>query len=189
MSPWLSSLVLVALLSASAPDRTESVGHPFSGRLKNGIRLEKGPDSYQLRWSTAKRGWNYGTRALVQGVRRVADQLARVDLEAAPLMVGNLSRRGGGDLPCSLSHNTGRDVDFGLYTLDKNGRSVPSRYYRFDRDGRSLEAGGRYRFDVARNWRLVRQLLSSPDFEVTTLVLNPHLERLILQYEIGRAHV
>ena len=182
VSAWLSSIVLLALLGASAPDHAESVGHPFTGKLVSGVRLTRGEPNYKLRRSTAARGWNYGTSALVRGIRRVAEELAVADRGAAPLVVGNLSRRGGGDLPCSRSHNTGRDVDFGLYTTDKKGRSVPSRYYRFGENGRSLEAGGRYRFDVRRNWNLIRELLSSPHFEVSTLVLNPHLERLVLAH-------
>lgn len=35
---------------------------------------------------------------------------------------------------------------------------------------------------MRRNWEFVRQLLLSPHFEVSTLVLNPHLEQLVLEH-------
>ncbi|MFT7621209.1 MAG: penicillin-insensitive murein endopeptidase [Myxococcota bacterium] len=182
-----SSLAVVALLAAPtagpSADPSHSVGHPYSGKLRGGVALPLKGKNYQVRWKARANRWLYGTRTLVEGIRHTA-----LDLQAlggAPLVVGNLSRRRGGDLPCSRSHNTGRDVDFGLYTLDRDGTSRPAAYHRFDKRGRSLEAGGRYRFDVARNWALIESLLANPQFEVVALVLNPHLERMVLEHARG----
>ncbi len=146
------------------------------------MRLPSDAAHYHIRWKARANRWVYGTRPLVLGIRDVAHRLAAGDPEAAPLVVGNLSKRRGGDLPCSRSHNSGRDVDLGLYTLDRAGNSVRAAYHRFGPDGRSLEANGRYVFDVARNWRLIRALLTSSHFEPTALVLNRHLERLVLDH-------
>lgn len=183
-----STFMLVALLSGlpgpssppTVPDHSESIGHPFSGHLRNGVQLPHKARNYQLRWKTAANRWSYGVGDLIEGLRWAAERMAETG--GAPLVIGNLSRKRGGDLPCSRSHNSGRDVDLGLYMLDSRGRSLPSRYYRFGKDGRSLEAGGRYRFDVARNWALVRTLLAAPHFDVQWLVINPHLERLLLKH-------
>jgi penicillin-insensitive murein DD-endopeptidase len=192
MSAVWSALMVIALLaghgeSREAPaetterDFSASVGHPFTGRLLGGVKLAARGPNYRLRGTTVAHRWNFGVEDLIRGIRHTA-----IDVEnhvgGADLVVGNLSRKRGGDLPCSRSHNTGRDVDFGLYMVDSRGRSVPSRYYRFGKDGRSLEAGGRYRFDVERNWALIESLLRNPHFHVQWLVLNPHLERLVLEH-------
>lgn len=179
-------MVVAALLTGlpePAPhDDSRSVGHPFTGRLQRGVRLDTRSPHYQMRPRTRARRWNYGVQGLVDGIRWTAAELAPA---GAPLVVGNLSRRGGGDLPCSRSHNTGRDVDFGLFMVDGAGRSVPSRYYRFDARGRSIEAAGRYRFDTRRNWTLVSSLLTNPHFDVQWLILNPHLKRLLLEHAVA----
>ena len=185
-----SAAALLVLLGASEADPSRSIGHPFTGRLRGAVELTDDAPEFTLRWTTRAHRWTFGTRSLVKGVRWTARQLSQPG--AAPLVVGNLSRRGGGDLPCSRSHNTGRDVDFGLFMrdglmadglmADGKGRGVASRYYRFGRDGRSLEAAGRYEFDSARNWELVKSLLENPHFVVSLLVLNPHLEQRILEH-------
>ena len=192
MSALWSVLMVIALLAGrpggreapvevAEPDASASVGHPFTGRLRGGVKLTPRGTNYRLRGTTVAHRWNYGVEDLIRGIRHTArDVEDRVG--GAELVVGNLSREGGGDLPCSRSHNTGRDVDFGLYMVDAAGRSVRSRYYRFDPSGRSLEAGGRYRFDLERNWALVESLLRNPHFHVQWLILNPHLERLLLEH-------
>lgn len=178
--PTVAAFALLAALGAPKEDPSRSIGHPFSGRLQNGVRLESRGPHHRLRWRARANRWVFGTRPLVEGLRWTATDLAATD--GAELLVGNLSRQRGGDLPCSRSHNSGRDADLGLYTLDSDGSSVLSHYYRFGPDGRSLEANGRYHFDDARNWALVRSLLENPHFEVATLVLNPALERRVLDY-------
>ena len=177
---WAIMALALGAVPTAAPNAAQSVGHPFTGRLEGGVPMPARGPGFALRGPTTRHGWRYALPDLVRGIEWTAERLQEAG--GAPLVVGNLSRKGGGDLPCSRSHNTGRDVDLGLYTMDARGRAVPSEYYRFDAHGRSLEAGGRWRFDVAANWRLVRSLLTNPHFDVQWLVLNEHLERLLLDH-------
>ncbi|MFT5434201.1 MAG: penicillin-insensitive murein endopeptidase [Myxococcota bacterium] len=162
--------------------QSESIGHPFTGRLKNASRMPRYGEHHELLPRTAHRQYVYAVDELVDGLTKVAAELRVNDADAARLVIGNMSRRSGGDIHCSRSHNTGRDADLGLFTLDTSGRSVRARYHRFGKNGRSLEAGGRYRFDVPRNWRLIKALLTTEAFDVQWLILNPHLERMVLEH-------
>jgi hypothetical protein len=95
------------------------------------------------------------------------------------LVVGNLSRRKGGDITSSVSHNSGRDVDLAFYTVRKNGTSVmPGRYYHYD----SLGRAGALRFDIVRNWELVRALLLDKSIQVQHLFIYQPLADLLIDY-------
>ena len=115
---------------------TVSLGHPYHGRLQDGIRLPEQSAHHRVQTSTKRRGWTFGTGYLVRGVLVSAQQISRIAPEGEPLIVGNLSKRGGGDIDMSMSHNTGRDVDFAYYTADAEGHSVESKYHKFGPDGR-----------------------------------------------------
>ena len=161
---------------------TASVGHPFSGSLRDGVRLPVSSQWHEAQPSTRLRDWMYGTGYLVRGVLRVAEAVGRALPGGQTLAVGNLSRHGGGDIKLSVSHNTGRDVDFPYYTATLDGESVVSRYHRFGPDGRSRSAPGLFKLDLPRNWELVKAIMLSNEFEVQWIIVDPHIERLLLDY-------
>lgn len=82
----------------------------------------------------------------------------------------------------SMSHNTGRDVDLAYFTMDAKGRPVDSHYHKFGPNGRSRTAGGKYRLDVARNWTLVRALMTNDEFELQWMITAPYIEEMLLTY-------
>lgn len=160
---------------------SRSVGFPDAGRLRGGRALPVAGKAYLVQPFTVRHELRWGSCALVEGVRAVATSMAP-HLAGKPLMIGNLSQRGGGDMPHSASHESGRDVDLGFLLHDDKGRPLPSYYHRFDRAGVSRSHGPRYRFDVARNWLLVRALLQSPHFAVERLVVAPWLRTMLLAH-------
>jgi penicillin-insensitive murein endopeptidase len=85
-------------------------------------------------------------------------------------------------MPVSTSHESGRDVDLPLFTMSASGRPLSGYYLHFGPDGRSRTHGGRYVFDAARTWQLVRAIVTSPHWEVERLVLAPYLRAQVLAY-------
>jgi len=106
-------------------------------------------------------------------------------------LVGDLSAREGGRLTGHASHRTGRDVDLLFFTLTLEGEPLESPgFVRFGPDGLSRlpdERGGvKYvRFDVAREWLLVKALLTSEEANIQWLFMSAPLEALLVQYALA----
>jgi penicillin-insensitive murein endopeptidase len=129
------------------------------------------------------RGTNYGTEELValllEGARVVHEE------HGGPrLMVGNMSVRGGGDIKWSRSHNSGRDADIAFYVTRKGRAADAPDLLRVDPE---LRARGGYRFDVPRNWTLVRTLIMSEATQVQWLFVATWIKDALLAHarEIG----
>jgi len=107
-------------------------------------------------------------------------------------MVGDLSKRFGGRIAGHRSHRTGRDVDLLFYTETPTGEPVPSPgFYKFGPDGLAFippERGGpKYvRLDVAREWLLIKTLMTAPDANVQWMFISAPLEALITEYARAR---
>lgn len=188
LPPCLTLLLLPVLLAlfvvpqrALATCQSRSVGYPDAGRLVGGAQLSGRGVPLRLQSFTLLHDYRWGTCALVEGLRSVAQAMAP-QLGGRPLRIGNLSQRGGQEMPVSTSHESGRDVDFPLLTTSASGRPLHGLYLHFDAQGRSRSHKGRYHFDVARNWLLIQAIFAHPGWEVERLVLAPGLRRLVLDH-------
>jgi len=163
-----------------------SVGTPTTGFVVSCRLLpEEGPSHYIFP-EHRLRGTRCATDDLVEALLRAADRVSR-ELPWARLAVGNLGREGGGDLPWSVSHNSGRDVDLGFFLLDGNGRPFEARsLVPLDARGEGTEEGQPLRFDTARNWALVKALLSDPSIEVQWMFLSNPLKKRLLAHARSR---
>lgn len=166
------------------PRRSSSLGYPFRGALRDGVRVVDGPyvdlvDEY------ADEGHFYGTWELVQLVERAAWRVHR-RAPGARLGVGELSRRGGGPLTGHGSHQAGRDVDLSFYIVDGGGRPFePHAFARFRGDGTARPPNEGLRFDDIRNWELVAKLVADGDARVQFIFVAHEIKRRLLR--IGRA--
>lgn len=160
---------------------SRSVGDVTSGWIVGAVPV---PESSCLKILPRQRarGLRYGSGPLMEllaaGSRAVCE-------EGRPgaLWVGNVGRFGGGDIPWSVSHNSGRDADLAFLSTDPQGRPVdPPGFLHFGDDGRSLAYGGWYRFDVARNWAVIEALLRHPAAEVQYLFVSNGLRSLLLRH-------
>lgn len=149
-----------------------SIGAPNEGHLEGGVRLEERPylkilPGHGLRW---------GLPHLVGLLERSAARVSK-RFPGSVLGVGDLSRRGGGDVSGHHSHESGRDVDVAFYAVNSAGKSVFSpQFVTFDDEGR----GGGLRFDDARNWALIEAMLSDPQARVSHIfVAAPLRDRLL----------
>jgi murein endopeptidase len=115
---------------------SKAIGVPHDGRLVDGVRLPvKGPDWVTwdpIRHKSPNRAWRlYGTDRLVRVVLKVVRDYARAHPDAPRVVIGDLSRRGGGPIDAHVSHENGLDVDIYYPRLDHRLKA-PSRVDQID---------------------------------------------------------
>ncbi|HEY3447728.1 MAG TPA: penicillin-insensitive murein endopeptidase [Myxococcales bacterium] len=120
-----------------------SIGFADAGRLVNSVRFPDGP-----LWVVADPAHTYTTEEVVAYLKAAIEEVNAVYPESEPLRVGHISRPDGGWLRPHISHQAGRDVDLSFYLTP------------FDPAKRKAD-----RFDVARNWALLRALLVTGDVQ------------------------
>ncbi len=155
----------------SAP-RTQSVGSPNEGRLHGGKKLE---GSKSLK---AARAHRWGVPSLVGMLERSAARVAK-KFPGAVLVVGDLSRKGGGDVDGHRSHESGRDADVGFYMRRGTKAWAPGQFITIDADGKAAGYPS-VTFDDARNWALVEAWLTDRGASVQLILVAQHIKQRLL---------
>jgi penicillin-insensitive murein endopeptidase len=190
--------ILAAALALGAPDvasapapragglRAEpgasalSIGAPNRGRLDGGARLGEAP-YLRVVPAYANSDARWGLPGLTGLVERAARRVAR-KFPGAVLNVGDLSRKGGGELDRHRSHESGRDADIGFYLCNAAKKQVlADRFVPFSADGKPRGKPGT-EFDDARNWALVEALLDDPIARVSHIFTAFHVRARLLRY-------
>lgn len=126
-----------------------------------------------------KRQLGHGTEELAGLLEEAATTLW--DQTKTRLWIGNVGRRGGGDIAWSVSHNSGRDADVAFCYLGADGKPAdPPDLVPLDEKGVSTD--GKLRFDVARTWIVVRSLLVSSTAQVQYLFISHPLKKKLLAH-------
>ena len=147
---------LLAHLALAADMEAQDARAPVAAH-----QLDQRPGVY-LRWDP-RRSW--GTSLLVEVMDEVAHRVAAELPLADPLLVGDISRRGGGWMPGHITHHMGIDADVGLYTGD--GRQPLEGF--LDVAPADL--------DLHATWVLIRALLDTD--QVAFILLDQrHIDRL-----------
>lgn len=168
------------------PDRSlsgsVSVGTVGRGRVQEAVRLSETGPHHSIIERHRKRNTQWGTKELVDLLRDAAREVAETH-PGSTLRVGNLGRPGGGDIPWSSSHNSGRDADLAFYCEEAStGKPVLApELIEFGPDGRAVEQP-ELRFDVERNWTLVKALLTHPDASMQWLFISKSLKEKLLEH-------
>jgi murein endopeptidase len=135
------------LVTETKKKRDRSIGAPWSGRLQAPARLKSG-ERYFLRrpWRT------YGTRTTVELVREAI--IATLDdlPKAHELAIGDLSQESGGWISEHASHQSGRDVDIGLF-YKKKPAGYPAAFVKATPST----------LDLAATWKLVANFARTRD--------------------------
>jgi penicillin-insensitive murein DD-endopeptidase len=177
----LGALFLNSAALAKPRERALSVGSPTNGRLEGGVELTTG-DALRLKRASRAR---WGLPQLVSLIERGAERVARRH-PGSVLLIGDLSRFGGGDLGHHQSHESGRDADIGFYFVDQRGRSVQlDRFQPVGADGRT-SGSRRLRFDDARNWLLIQSFLTHPRVRVQHIFVAAPLRQRLLRHARAR---
>jgi murein endopeptidase len=131
------------IVHAASLGGSSSIGPPNQGRLSGGVPLPE--DSAWLLPPDRTRA--FATTETIAAVTNALDAYALRFPDAAPVQVGELSARRGGEIYGHQSHQSGRDIDIRLIA-HPSGRG----------------------FDGERNWFLVKTLLDAGD--VGSIFLN-----------------
>ena len=177
----VSTLVLTLVAMTNGAAHAGSGGDPFHGWLTDGEPFPEGPH-HRLQHHVEKSRTYFGTAELVDGLLRAAAAVAAKHPGRKPLTVGNLSRRNGGDIEESHTHNSGRDVDLLFFMSKLDGTPTRTRNHRFGPDGKSRRSPKRYRIDRDANWALIEALMTDQAMGLQWLILEPHLEVLFLTH-------
>jgi penicillin-insensitive murein endopeptidase len=170
-----------------------SVGSHSKGALLHGVALPFEGAGYRVHPDWRPRSHRYATQEVARWLENVFREVAA----AAPgsvVYLGDISGKRGGDSAMHRSHANGRDVDIFFLACDSTGQPYPEQpaMLHFDGDGRAQRwstgrprHGGERpvpdaRFDVRRNWILLRSMLSSPGVEVQWIFVDTSLAALLL---------
>lgn len=119
--------------------RDRSIGAPWSGRLQAPARL-KGGDGYVIRRPQRA----FGTRTTVELVKDAVTNTLEAFPKVHVLGIGDISAESGGFITEHHSHQSGRDVDIGLFYKKK-----PADYPR------SFVRATTENLDAAATWKLI----------------------------------
>jgi penicillin-insensitive murein endopeptidase len=172
--------------SPLAPAWRGSIGSPNRGVLAGGAELRR--DASGIRWLRGNdRHW--GSPRFTAAIERAGARVAH-ERPGAHLVVGDLSTpAGGGPLSPHFSHRSGVDADLLFYVTTLDGASVDSPgFVHFGADGLAHDEGnGRWlRFDVEREWMLVRSLLEDPEARIQWIFVSDVVQALLLEWALAR---
>lgn len=135
-----------------------SIGSPDAGLLVNPVAMPEGAF-----WTIRNPAETYGTTETIGYLQRAIETVQLQFPDSPRLVIGDISRADGGRLNRHKSHQSGRDVDLGLYYRGGEARDFRSA------DARSL--------DVERTWALIKALVTETDVE--RIFLDRSLQRLL----------
>lgn len=162
-----------------------SIGTPSKGVLTSSAELPKSAPG--LHWlHDGER--HFGLPRFVSSIARAADRVAKSRADS-DLTVGDLSLKTGGQLLPHLSHRTGRDADLLLYLTTLDGAPVKTPdWIHIGADGLGWDEKGKrfLRFDVEREWLLVKSLLEDDQARVQFMFVYKPLKGLLIEWARAR---
>ncbi|HXK17114.1 MAG TPA: penicillin-insensitive murein endopeptidase [Polyangiaceae bacterium] len=169
-----------------APGLAGSVGMPNQGVQTGAIELPEQGKGFERYRPKGKNHW--GRPRLVSALERIAGEV-ETELPGGVLVVGDLGAQRGGQIPGHASHRTGRDVDLLFYALTPAGAPIPSPgFVKYEPDGLAVvpDSEDYVRLDVAREWLLVKKLVTDREIGVQFLFISRPLEALLMDYARAR---
>lgn len=145
------------------PSKAMSMGRPNRGALYNGVLMTDGPH-----WLVVNPQRAFGTDETVASIESAIESVNQRFPDSPKLYVGDISGPRGGYIRPHHSHQSGRDVDLGLYYTKGPAWFVRARADNLDR---------------ARSWALVDALIHDPNVEI--IFVDRSIQRLLKEYAIG----
>jgi penicillin-insensitive murein endopeptidase len=140
-----------------------SVGNPNAGLLVNGRQQVKGELLAPIAPATA-----WGTEETLAYLAAALGKVHATIPDTPVLALGDISAQAGGPISPHLSHQAGRDVDLAYFYLGEQ------RWYR---------RGNAESLDLARNWALVRALVTETDVEF--IFMDHPIQALLRDYALS----
>jgi penicillin-insensitive murein endopeptidase len=163
------------------PSLTGSIGVPHRGVLVASVEMPAEGTGYRFLRDNDR---HHTTPRFADALTRAA---AHVESErpGSILVFGDLSKSTGGQLLPHLSHRNGRDADLLLYAATLDGAPVASPgFIHYGPDGLAWDPAGKrfLRFDVERQWLLLRSLLNDDDARIQWVFINHNVRARILEW-------
>jgi len=161
-----------------------SIGDVSDGFLVNARRLADPNPNTAFLPVQFRRGLVFTTDELADLVTRAAASVAQ-EFPESVVYLGNFSAPHGGDIPYSVSHNSGRDCDVAFFMKDADGAPyVPPDLIELDENGMAMvdELPQPYYFDVDRNWALIQAFLSNDHDRLQYIFVSKGLKGLLLDH-------
>jgi penicillin-insensitive murein endopeptidase len=158
-----------------------SIGMTHRGVLAHGAELPKAGDGYRF---LRDNGRHFATARFARVIERAAAYVAK-ERPGATLVIGDISSKTGGRSLPHFSHRSGRDADLLFYWLTPDGAPVSEHgFLHVEPDGLAWdEAHERFlRFDVEREWLLVRELLSDDEARVQWIFIQDNVKAILLRW-------
>ena len=164
-----------------APGASGSVGMTHRGILVGGVEMPKEGDGFRFLRDNDRR-W---------ALPRFADAIARaakVVNDKKPggvLTIGDVSAPHGGQIMPHFSHRSGRDADLLLYVTTLEGAPMPSPgFVHVQSDGLAFDekSSRYYRFDVEREWILVKSLLEDDRARIQWMFVSDVVKAMLLDW-------
>jgi murein endopeptidase len=154
--PFFTILILAAQWGPFPTEKATKNLHPqdhqppcSNSKLLSGVLLPDNPSLYKKH--DPENAW--GTPRMISALTYAAAEVKRQVPDVSPLVIGDISREGGGLLQGHKSHRGGSDADIGLYY--KNGNKHKNGFLYVTSSA----------FDLKTNWILIRAFLESNDVE------------------------
>lgn len=173
------------LPSPLAPELTGSIGMTHRGMLENGQEIPAKGEGYVF---LRDNGRHYATERFAAAIERAAKSVEE-QRPGGTLVIGDVSAKHGGALLPHLSHRSGRDADLILYAETLEGVPVPAPgFVHYGADGLAWdEKNHRFlRFDVEREWLLVKALLEDPRARIQWMFANHVIEARLIEWARAR---
>jgi len=158
---------------------------PHRGVLTKSVELPKEGAGYKWLRQDDR---HHGIPRFVSAIERAAAKVAR-ERPGGVLAVGDLSTQSGGQLLPHLSHRTGRDADLLLYLTTLDGAPVESPgFIHVGNDGLAWDEKGKrfLRFDVERQWLLVKTLVEDPEARIQWVFASRNVEAMLVEWARAR---
>lgn len=165
-------------------DGSRSVGTVTEGYLIDATQIPTDNPRLKFLEVQAQRRLFFTSTEMRTLVEKASDYVEEV-LPGTPIYLGNFGALGGGDIPYSVSHNSGRDADIAFHTLAPSGNVwVPKSFIEFAENGTWTDptTQGVYRFDVPRNWAVIEGLLAHHKGQLQAIFVSNGLRRLLLDH-------
>jgi len=168
-------------------EKSRSIGGVVHGYLVNSVRIPQPHPALAFLDVQHERKLYYTTDRMRELVEAAARHVRDHHPEAI-VRLGNFGNPGGGDIPYSFSHNSGRDADLGFFLRGSDGDpAVPPDLVSLDDSGSYDGEHGTFDFDVERNWRLVEGLIEAGGDQLQYIFISNALGEMLLDHarEIG----
>jgi hypothetical protein len=125
----------------------QSIGEPWQGRLQHPTQLLPG-EGYVIR----RPARSFGTATTVELVERAISETLEAFPDEHVLAIGDISAESGGTITQHRSHQSGRDIDVGLF-YNEQPAGYPASFIHADEDN----------LDCAATFKLLENFLATTD--------------------------